>query len=58
MKEIKELIEKYNNEAIGYEVAFLNSNGTISLYDEDDFYMGDYTKEQFLVFMGVYYSNE
>jgi len=36
MKEIEYLIEKYNNEAIGYEVAFLNSNGTISLYDEED----------------------
>mgnify|MGYP000679842460 CR=1 FL=1 len=51
-----ELIEKYNDERMYYQIAFRTDEG-IKVYDEDDYYLGTFTDLKFITWMGVSLQN-
>jgi hypothetical protein len=50
---INQAIEKYNDEAWGYELAFIQDNGNkIYVYDIDDDFVGLLTEKEFFDYCG------
>lgn len=58
MSDIKALIAEYNNSCTGYGVAFVNDEGLIAVYDDDDELLGWFTEGEFRTFMTPSLFNE
>jgi NifB/MoaA-like Fe-S oxidoreductase len=48
---IEQLIERYSDQASFYAVAFVLPNGLISVYDDEDEHVSDFTESEFREWM-------